>query len=90
MGFEAAEQARLFLPFERSHAHADAPGQGLGLAIALAAAQRHQGRLWAQSEPGQGATFLFTLAPAAAQGELQVTEVVIDSVADQVAAPTGT
>jgi PAS domain S-box-containing protein len=89
VGFEATEQARLFLPFERLHSQAEYPGQGLGLAIALAAAQRHQGRLWAQSQPGQGATFLFTLAPAVAQGELQVAEVVIEP-ADQAVAPTGT
>jgi PAS domain S-box-containing protein len=89
VGFEAADQARLFLPFERLPSQAGYAGQGLGLAIALAAAQRHRGRVWAQSEPGQGATFLFTLAPAPAQGEVQVAEVVIEP-ADQAVAPTGT
>lgn len=89
VGFDAAEQSRLFLPFGRQQVQAFSEGEGLGLAIAMAAAQRHRGRLWAQAQPGQGATFLFTLAPERPHEEAQVSEVVIEP-ADQAVAPTGT
>ena len=84
IGFEAAMQSRLYLPFERLHSHADYPGDGLGLAMAAAAVQRHEGRLWAQSQPWQGATFLFTLAPSApSEDRAQVAEVLIEEAVPQ-------
>lgn len=84
IGFEPSLQARLYLPFERLHSPADYPGDGLGLAIAAAAVQRHQGRLWAQSQPGQGATFHFTLAPPERDdSDVQVLEVLIDDAVPQ-------
>ncbi|HLK58635.1 MAG TPA: ATP-binding protein [Chthonomonadaceae bacterium] len=39
-------------------------GAGLGLSIAQTILQAHQGRIWAESEPGQGSMFTFTLPPA--------------------------
>jgi len=43
------------------HPQADYPGLGTGLALARAIILRHGGRAWAESSPGKGATFYFTL-----------------------------
>jgi signal transduction histidine kinase len=59
-GIEAAYLERVFKPFERLHA-TERDGAGMGLAICRAIVERHGGRLWAESTPGTGSTFLFTL-----------------------------
>jgi signal transduction histidine kinase len=90
-GFEAAEQARLFLPFERGATVRGERSPGLGLALARAIVGRHHGRLWAESLPGRGSTFYFELsAMPAEEGPPQVREVVIDVADDWPHAPTGT
>lgn len=61
IGFEAAETERLFEPFERLAGVASYEGAGIGLSTAARAVQRHGGRIWAESTPGAGATFWFTL-----------------------------
>jgi signal transduction histidine kinase len=60
-GFDAERAAHLFKPLRDRTGGSG--GLGLGLAIAARAVERHEGRLWVESEPGRGATFLFTLQP---------------------------
>ncbi len=52
---------RIFQIFERLHRQEDVPGTGVGLAIVRKVAERHGGRAWAVSQPGQGSTFFVTL-----------------------------
>ena len=62
IGFDPGQTQRLFLPFSRVHTPAQAAvGLGMGLCRARRAVGRHGGRIWAESSPGPGATFCFTL-----------------------------
>jgi len=60
-GFEMAHADRLFRPFERLPGTDQIPGHGIGLATVQRVIQRHGGKVWAESEPGKGATFFFKL-----------------------------
>lgn len=60
-GFDMARAAKLFQPFQRLHRPHEFAGLGIGLATARRIVLRHGGDLQAQSAPGQGATFCFTI-----------------------------
>ena len=64
VGFDPLAAGRLFKPFQRLH-DLTADGFGVGLSIVKRIVDRHGGRVWAEGRPGEGASFYFTLGPAA-------------------------
>ncbi|QCJ47861.1 PAS domain-containing protein [Haloprofundus sp. MHR1] len=69
IGIDPDDADRIFGVFQRLHGQSERDGTGIGLALCERIIERHDGDIWVESEPGEGATFSFTLPAAGGRGE---------------------
>jgi signal transduction histidine kinase len=74
IGIAADDLQRVFLLFQRLHTRDQYPGTGIGLAICRKAVEWHGGRIWLESEPGQGSVFRFSIPARNSPCEAEVSQ----------------
>jgi PAS domain S-box-containing protein len=82
IGFDPKYARAIFSPFKRLHSQQEYEGTGVGLAICRRIVEGHGGRIWAESEPGHGTKFRFSL-PLAGKAPPEHTEPVIAGLGSQ-------